>query len=101
MYLQGDFLIDLFEKVKLLDLTIFVDTNGSLDFSKNPKLTELMDMAMVDIKSFDNNEHKMLTKRNNDIVLKNVKYLASLNKLYEIRTVIVPDLLNNEKTYLK
>ncbi len=94
--LQKDFLIDLLEKVKLLDLTIFVDTNGSLDFSKNPKLTELMDMAMVDVKSFDNEEHKILTKRDNDIVLKNVRYLASINKLYEIRTVIVPDLLDNE-----
>lgn len=94
--LQKDFLIDLFEKIKLLGLTIFIDTNGSLDFSKNPKLTELMDMAMVDVKSFDNEEHKMLTKRNNDIVLKNVRYLASINKLYEIRTVIVPDLLDNK-----
>lgn len=35
------------------------------------------------------------------MVLKNVRYLASINKLYEIRTVIVPDLLDNEKTYLK
>ncbi len=52
---------------------------------------------MVDVKSFDNEEHKMLTKRNNDMVLKNVRYLASINKLYEIRTVIVPDLLDNEK----
>lgn len=50
-------------KIKLLGLTIFVDTNGSLDFSKNPKLTELMDMAMLDVKSFDSDEHKMLTKK--------------------------------------
>ncbi len=51
MYSSKRLLIDLFEKIKLLGLTIFVDTNGSLDFSKNPKLTELMDMVMLDVKS--------------------------------------------------
>ncbi|NEZ47644.1 YjjW family glycine radical enzyme activase [Clostridium niameyense] len=95
--LQNKFLIDLFEKINKLNLSIFVDTNGSLDFSKNEQLTNLIDKAMLDIKSFDNEEHKMLTGRDNTLVLKNAKYLASINKLYEIRTVIVPELLNNER----
>lgn len=93
--LQRDFLVDLFEKIKKLGLTAFVDTNGSTDFSKNTELTEAMDMAMLDIKAFNNEEHKMLTGRDNDIVLQNAKYLARINKLYEVRTVIVPEVLNN------
>lgn len=93
--LQKEFLVDLFEEVRKLGLTIFVDTNGSTDFSKNKELIDLTDMVMLDIKSFDNAEHKKLTERDNDMVLKNARYLASINKLYEVRTVIVPGVLNN------
>ncbi|MBV7273532.1 YjjW family glycine radical enzyme activase [Clostridium sp. PL3] len=93
--LQKEFLVDLFEEVRKLGLTIFVDTNGSTDFSKNKELVDLTDMVMLDIKSFDNDEHKKLTERDNDMVLKNARYLASINKLYEVRTVVVPNVLNN------
>ena len=55
-------------------------------------------MAMVDVKAFDSEEHKSLTSRDNDNVLKNVRYLAEINKLYEVRTVIVPGILDNYKT---
>ncbi len=93
--LQEEFLIELFCQVHKSKLTAFVDTNGSIDFSKQEMLTSSMDMAMLDIKSFDEKEHIMLTGMSNDIVIKNAEYLAKLNKLYEIRTVIVPELLNN------
>lgn len=93
--LQSDFLIDLFEKIKKLGLTIFVDSNGSTDFSKNKELVDLMDMVMLDIKSFDRDEHVKLTGKDNYMVLKNAEYLAGINKLYEVRSVIVPGVLNN------
>ncbi|NMM64738.1 YjjW family glycine radical enzyme activase [Clostridium sp. P21] len=93
--LQWKFLVELFKKVKKLGLTIFVDSNGSTDFRQHKELTDLLDMVMLDIKSFDKDEHKMLTGRDNDIVIGNAKYLGSINKLYEIRTVIVPEVLDN------
>lgn len=93
--LQKEFLVDLFKKVRELGLTTFVDSNGSIDFSRNRELMELTDKVMLDIKSFDNAEHKMLTEKDNDMVLKNARYLASVNKLYEVRTVVVPGVLNN------
>lgn len=93
--LQAEFLVDLFDKVKKLGLTVFVDTNGSTDFRKNKELTESMDKVMLDIKSFDSEEHKMLTGKDNNIVLENAKYLASIDKLYEVRTVVVPNVLDN------
>lgn len=34
----------------------------------------------------------------NTNVLKNLKYLASMDKLYEVRTVVVPDMFKNEDT---
>ncbi len=95
--LQKEFLAELFQKVHELGLTAFVDTNGSIDFSKEKRLTDVMDKAMLDIKSFDEEEHKMLTGMTNKIVIKNAEYLAKMDKLYEIRTVIVPGILDNRR----
>lgn len=95
--LQKDFLVKLFNTVHGSGLSAFVDTNGSLDFSKESELTTAMDMVMLDIKSYDDEEHKMLTGMSNYNVLKNAEYLAQIDKLYEVRTVIVPELLDNRR----
>lgn len=96
--LQHEFLTALFKEIKKIDLSTFIDTNGSLPFYKYPELVQVMDMAMVDVKAFDSREHIRLTSKDNDIVLKNVRYLAEINKLYEVRTVIVPGILDNRNT---
>jgi pyruvate formate lyase activating enzyme len=94
--LQRDFLVEFFREIKKTGLSIFVDTNGSYDFSNDTELIDLIDSVMLDIKSFKSKEHKFLTGMDNEIVLKNAKYLGSIGKLYEVRTVIVPDILDNE-----
>ncbi|MGE5679072.1 MAG: YjjW family glycine radical enzyme activase [Pseudomonadota bacterium] len=93
--LQKDFLVELIDKAHEAGLTVFLDTNGSVDFSAEEKLTASMDKVMLDIKSLDEEEHIRLTGKTNAVVLKNAEYLAGLDKLYEIRTVIVPELLDN------
>ncbi|WP_432665762.1 YjjW family glycine radical enzyme activase [Wukongibacter baidiensis] len=93
--LQLEFVIDLFRRAKEEGLTTFLDTNGSVPLYERNDLIESMDMAMVDLKSYDSEEHKKLTGMDNKVVLKNIQYLASINKLYEVRTVIVPELLDN------
>ena len=62
------------------------------------KLMELCDGVMLDVKSFNNDKHKKYIKFENFNVLKNLEYLASINKLYEVRTVVVPEIFNNEET---
>lgn len=93
--LQCEFLTSLFTEVKKIGLTCFVDTNGSTPLYKQKELVEVMDMAMIDLKSYNPKEHKMLTGMDNKVVIENIKYLAEINKLYEVRTVIVPEILNN------
>ena len=92
--LQHNFLVPLFTEVKKLGLTCFVDTNGSLPFKKLPKLVEVTDSFMLDIKAFDNEEHIFITKSKVDTVLENADYLASIDKLFEIRTVTVAGMDN-------
>lgn len=93
--LQSEFLTRLFIQVKKMGLTCFVDTNGSVPLWEHKELVDVMDMAMVDIKAYNNEQHERLTGMGNATVIENVKYLAKLNKIYEIRTVIVPNVLDN------
>lgn len=93
--LQSGFVTELFKMVKEIGLTTFLDTNGGISLYEENKLIKYMDMAMVDLKSYGTEEHKFLTGVDNGIVIKNIKYLSRLKKLYEIRTVIVPEVLNN------
>ncbi|HWR22404.1 MAG TPA: YjjW family glycine radical enzyme activase [Feifaniaceae bacterium] len=96
--LQQEFVAELIARAHALDKTVFLDTNGMLDFRLMPALARTMDRAMLDVKAADPNEHRMLTGEGNETVLKNLEYLMAIEKLYEIRTVIVPGLLDNGRT---
>lgn len=96
--LQKEFVIELCNEVKKLGLTAFIDSNGSIPFFDDEELIEAIDMVMLDVKAYDGQEHLMLTGKDNELVIKNMEYLASIGKLYEVRTVIVPGVLNNEKS---
>ncbi len=96
--LQLDFITAIFRKVKANkpDLTTFIDTNGHVLFKDKFELMKETDKFMIDAKSFDQKEHQKLTGISNQNVLENIKFTASLDKLYEVRTVIVPKALNNK-----
>ncbi len=96
--LQIDFLLELFKKVKELGLTALIDSNGSFDFKANPEILEYCDGVMLDIKATNPIKHKWVTGQDNKMVLDNAKYLASVKKLTEIRTVCIPDDLNSLET---
>lgn len=96
--LQSEFLTELFTEVKKLGLTTFIDTNGSTPICDNKELLEVTDKTMIDLKAYDRDEHKMLVGLDNDMVIRNIRELASMDKVYEIRTVVVPGVLDNEKT---
>ncbi len=96
--LQSDFLIELFTEVKKLGLTTFMDTNGSTPIYKNEELLAVTDKTMIDLKAFSSEENKMLTGLDNEIVIENIRKLGALDKIYEIRTVVVPGILDNKRT---
>ena len=96
--LQIAFLIELFKKAKEAGLTCFIDTNGSTDLSEQHELMSLTDGVMLDVKVWDCVTHQKYVKSSNEVVLKNLDYLIKVNKLYEVRTVIVPELFNNDET---
>jgi hypothetical protein len=42
-----------------------------------------------------------VTDKGNSMILKNLEYLSSVNKLYEVRTVVVPELFDVKETVSK
>lgn len=89
--LQKDFMTELFKEVKKMGLTCFIDSNGSLDFKNEPELLKVTDAVMLDVKASDFDFHNKLCSFDNHIVLENLEYLLSINKIYEVRTIIFPD----------
>jgi YjjW family glycine radical enzyme activase len=96
--LQEEFLVELFKRAKKENLTCFIDSNGSKDFRKMHELTKLCDKVMLDVKVWDKDTHNKYIQFDNTNVLNNLEYLISIDKLYEVRTVVVPDIFNNEET---
>ncbi|MEG1087742.1 MAG: radical SAM protein [Cetobacterium sp.] len=103
--LQYQFISDFFKNIKLKypNLTCFVDTNGTLDLSKDlfRDFIKYTDYFMLDVKAWKSDDHIKLTGINNDNILKNLLFLKNSNKLFEVRTVIVPGVLDNETTVEK
>ncbi|TDT63351.1 YjjW family glycine radical enzyme activase [Fonticella tunisiensis] len=94
--LQAEFITELFKRVKPLGLTCFVDTNGFFDRERISGLIEAADKFMVDIKAIDNIDILCGTTMKNNI--ENLKYLLRLNKVYEVRSVIIQDYMDVENT---
>ena len=97
--MHASFLLELFKEAKALGLTCLIDSNGYYDFEQYPELMNICDGVMLDVKAVNSDYHKQLTGNTNDIVLKNLHYLLSIDKLEEVRTVILPDMdEQNEQT---
>lgn len=96
--LQRDFVLALFRGAKQMGLGTLLDSNGNYDFEQDADLLDVSDGVMLDVKCFDPAVHRALTGADNALVRKNLSFLASAGKLEEVRTVVVPDQLPNEKT---
>ena len=53
---------------------------------------------MLDVKAWDAENHLRLTGADNDLVKRNLDFLATAGKLEEVRTVVAPDWMNPEET---
>ena len=96
---HAEFMKTLFVEVRKLGLTCLIDSNGYYDFSQYSELIAVCDGVMLDVKAFDPQFHLELTKQNNEIVIKNLKYLLEKELLQEVRTVLLPNFLEqNELT---
>lgn len=93
--LYPEFLEELFALAKKDNLTCLMDSNGMIDYSKYPKLMELTDGVMLDIKSWSNDVYRRLVGFDNTLVKKNLKYLDEIGKIQELRIVVIDDYVDS------
>lgn len=81
-------------------LSRLVDTNGDADTAVWQRLAASMHGAMVDLKALDPTVHRLLTGRGNALVLASIVELSALDRLTEVRLLLIPD-LNDSTTQLE
>ena len=92
--LQLPFIIELFSAIKaddeLAHLTCMLDSNGSLSINGWQQLLPVLDAAMIDLKSWQQDTHRYITGRGNHRVISAIELLASKGKLHEVRLLHIP-----------
>ena len=88
--LQNEFLIALFTEVHRLGKTCLIDSNGSFDFAADPRVLAVSEGVMLDVKAVEKAWSDELISYPRETVLKNLDWLLSVGKLYEVRTIIFP-----------
>ena len=88
--LYNEFLIELFTEVRKLGKGCLIDSNGSFDFEKDPRVLAVSDGVMLDVKAVAQEWSRELISASPEPVLKNLDYLLRTGKLYEVRTLIFP-----------
>lgn len=96
--LYPEFLTELFVLCKREGLGTLIDSNGTLDYGGYPELMAVTDGVMLDMKAWDDEEHRRVTGVSGAVVRENAARLASAGKLPEVRTVVVPGLFDCEQT---
>ena len=88
--LQNEFLIELFTEVHRLGKSCLIDSNGSFDFEADPRVLAVSEGVMLDVKAAEKTWSNELISYPQDVILKNLDYLLTVGKLYEVRSLIFP-----------
>jgi pyruvate formate lyase activating enzyme len=92
--LQWEAVHELFQRLdadpKTRQLTRLVDSNGDADPEVWSTLSTSMHGAMIDLKALDSDIHLALTGHSNERVLASLRQLTELDRLSEVRILVVP-----------
>ena len=92
---QPEFVKAIFEGCKRMGIHTALDTSGFLNNKADDELLALTDLVLLDIKSFDAGEYKILTGRQLQPTLDFAKRLSDINKPVWLRYVLVPGYTDN------
>lgn len=86
---QAKALIPLLRMLKEAGIHTCIDSNGGLWNEDVKELFSLADLVLLDVKEFNNEQHKALTARSNEQTLKTAEWLENNNKPFWLRYVLV------------
>lgn len=87
---QAEALIPLVDMLHQHDIHVCLDTNGSIWNKDVEQLLLRTDLVLLDIKQFNAEQHRALTGRGNEQVLRTAAWLEQQGKPFWLRYVLVP-----------
>lgn len=95
--LQDRFAVKLFAASRALGIHNAIETNGSLGGRLSDEELELIDLVLLDIKSWGSERHRALTGKDIEPTLEFARRLASLKRPLWVRLVLVPGLTDDKE----
>lgn len=95
--LQRSILNKLFNRLHEEGINTVLDSNGRLIDQQAKNLLDVTDLLMLDVKHFNNEWHKKLTRVSNTNTLKIAEYRESTGKAMWLRYVLVPGWSDQEE----
>jgi pyruvate formate lyase activating enzyme len=94
--MQDRFAVRLFNAAKAMGVHTALDTNGSLGNRLSDEELNVIDLVLLDIKTWDPERHERLTGKSVAPVLEFARRLAQLRRKIWLRYVLVPGLTEDE-----
>lgn len=93
--MQADFLLSLLKECKKRDIKTAVDTCGYAPWSAFKSILEYSDLFLYDLKLMDDEEHVAYTGLGTDLILNNLRKLASAEVRVVARFPIIPGITDS------
>lgn len=87
---QGEFAYALLKTFKENSFNTAIETTLCADFEVIERIAPYTDTFLVDIKHINREKHKLFTTRSNELILENVKRLASMGANITARVPVIP-----------
>ena len=88
--LQSDFAAEVMRSCKAEGIHTAVETALCVPWKSVETLIPVCDCFICDLKSADSQKHKEATGAGNELIITNLRKLAALGKLNEVRTPVIP-----------
>ncbi|MCX7615556.1 MAG: glycyl-radical enzyme activating protein [Clostridiales bacterium] len=98
---QSEFLLETLKECKAKGIHTAIETTGYADAEIVKRAAELLDLMFYDVKHIDPEVHKKLTGVSNELILKNLKMISTINKNIIARIPVVPTLNDDPENIRK
>jgi pyruvate formate lyase activating enzyme len=93
---QADFVTELFRRCRRIGVHTVLDTSGYSSLPALHKVLDEVDLVLFDVKVMNRQEHKRLTGRYNDVILRNARLIVAKGTPMIIRVPLIPGFNDSE-----
>ena len=95
--MQADFLRALLQSCEEQEIHTAVDTSGLAAWKTLQSVSEHVDLFLYDLKLMDDEKHRRFTGVSNDLILSNLRALASQGSAITVRVPIIPGVNDDDE----